>query len=172
MSAFKNTGHLLRFAGLFVIAFFIFLIVRHFVVPKSFGEYGHYRGNAIKDDAARPSYYAGHEACEGCHSDVADKKSHGKHVHVNCEACHGPQLAHASADDPSKHKPVLPDTTVLCKQCHAASAAKPKNFPQVGDDHMPGMACKECHDPHSPAMDQAPAGKTVTTSKAPQGGKK
>jgi hypothetical protein len=36
-----------RFAGLFVLAFLLFLVVRHFVVPPSFGQYGHYRGAAI-----------------------------------------------------------------------------------------------------------------------------
>jgi hypothetical protein len=61
---------------------------------------------------------------------------------------------------------------VLCKQCHQASAAKPKNFPQVGDDHMPGIACKDCHIPHSPAMDQAPEAKAPQTTKASLGGKK
>ena len=51
MGVFKDTGHLFRFAGLFVLAFLVFLVVRHFVVPKSFGEYGHYRGAAIGEIA-------------------------------------------------------------------------------------------------------------------------
>ena len=50
MSAFKDVGHLFRFAGLFVLAFIIFLVVRAYVVPRSFGQYGHYRGAAIGDD--------------------------------------------------------------------------------------------------------------------------
>ena len=44
---FKDAGHLFRFAGLFVLAFLVFLVVRHYVVPKSFGQYGHYRGAAM-----------------------------------------------------------------------------------------------------------------------------
>jgi len=184
MSKFKDAGHLFRFAGLFVLLFVVFLVVRHFVVPKSFGKYGHYRADAIGEIAAHPAKYAGHETCEACHSDVLDKKSKGKHAHVNCEACHGalvkvlpapppptpnvyermvalvikpmpqdpPVLRHA--DDPSSVVPELPDTTVLCARCHTASAAKPKGFPQVVPaDHSSGMACKTCHDPHSPAMD-------------------
>ena len=184
MSKFKDAGHLFRFAGLFVLLFVVFLVVRHFVVPKSFGKYGHYRADAIGEIAAHPAKYAGHETCEACHSDVLDKKSKGKHAHVNCEACHGalvkvlpapppptpnvyermvalvikpmpqdpPVLRHA--DDPSSVVPELPDTTVLCARCHTASAAKPKGFPQVVPaDHSHGMACKTCHDPHSPAMD-------------------
>ena len=51
MSVFKDAGHLFRFAGLFVLAFLVFLVVRHYVVPKSFGQYGHYRGAAIGEIA-------------------------------------------------------------------------------------------------------------------------
>ena len=151
MSSFKEAKHLFHFAGLFVLAFLVFLVVRHYVVPKSFGQYGHYRGAAIGDVAAHPVKFAGHETCEGCHTDVLDVKSKGKHAHVNCEACHGALGNHA--DDPSI-KPVLPDTTLLCARCHAASAAKPKGFPQVVPaDHSGGVPCQTCHNPHSPAMD-------------------
>ncbi len=122
----KDTGHLFRFALLFVIAFVVFLIIRHFVVPKSFGEYGHYRGAAITEIAARPVHFAGHETCEACHIDVLDMKKTGKHAGVNCEACHGPLADHAN--DPSI-VPAKPDTAVLCARCHTASAAKPKGFP-------------------------------------------
>ena len=133
MSVFKDAGHLFRFAGLFVLAFLVFLVVRHFVVPPTFGQYGHYRGAAIGEIAAHPIRFAGHDTCE---------------------ACHGAQAKHAGADDPSTAKPVLPDTTVRCAQCHTASAAKPKGFPQVVPaDHSTGLPCDTCHKPHSPAMD-------------------
>jgi uncharacterized CHY-type Zn-finger protein len=151
MSSFKESKHLFHFAGLFVLLFVVFLVVRHFVVPKSFGEYGHYRGAAIGEIASLPVKFAGHQTCEGCHTDILDVKSKGKHAHVNCEACHGALANHA--DDPSI-KPVLPDTAVLCARCHTASAAKPKGFPQVVPaDHSGGVACQTCHNPHSPAMD-------------------
>lgn len=152
MNVFKDAGHLLRFAGLFVLAFLLFLLIRGFVVPRSFGQYGHYRGNAITDVAAKPVKYAGHEACESCHTDVLDVKKAGKHAHVNCEACHGPLAKHA--DDPTGVTPVKPDTAVLCARCHTATAAKPKGFPQVDPvDHSSGVPCETCHKPHSPAID-------------------
>ena len=93
MNRFKDIEHLLRFAALFVIAFVAFLVIRHFVVPKSFGEYGHYRGAAIAEIAAKPIKFVGHQSygsCEPCHSDILDAKKAGKHAGVNCEACHGP----------------------------------------------------------------------------------
>ena len=152
MSVFKDAGHLFRFAGLFVLAFLVFLVVRGYVVPKSFGQYGHYRGAAIGEIANHPVKYAGHESCETCHADVLDLKKAGKHAQVNCEACHGPLAKHA--DDPASVTPVLPDTAILCARCHTASAAKPKGFPQVvPEDHSTGLPCETCHKPHSPGME-------------------
>jgi uncharacterized CHY-type Zn-finger protein len=153
MSGLKDAGHLFRFAGLFVVAFLVFLVVRGYVVPKTFGQYGHYRGAAIGDIAKRPVKFAGHQTCEACHTDIADTKTKGSHAHVNCEACHGALAQHALADDPTSIIPVKPDTLVLCARCHTASAAKPKGFPQVDpSDHMGGAPCQTCHNPHSPAM--------------------
>lgn len=171
MNLFKDAGHLLRFAGLFVIAFLVFWVVRGYVVPKSFGEYGHYRGAAITEIAALPMHYAGHQACEQCHTDVAATHAKGMHAHVNCEACHGPLAAHAS--DPSAVTPKLPDTAVLCARCHTASAAKPKNFPQVNPaEHSGGMPCQTCHNPHDPMPGGASASGATAAGKPAAGGAK
>lgn len=150
MNWFKDAGHLFRFAGLFALAFLLFLLIRGHIVPKSFGRYGHYRADAIAEIAARQIHYAGHDACETCHSDIADTKKSGKHVHVNCEACHGPQAKHA--DDPGSSTPSKLDTAALCVRCHAASAARPKSFPQIAADHSGGVSCETCHQPHNPAV--------------------
>ena len=151
MKYFKDSGHLFRFAGLFVIAFLVFWAIRGYVIPRTFGQYGHYRAAAITEISQRPLHYAGHDACETCHTDIADTKKAGKHAHVNCEACHGPQAKHA--DDPGTVTPAKLDTAVLCVRCHAASAARPKNFPQVNAaDHSNGLPCETCHQPHSPAI--------------------
>jgi hypothetical protein len=147
----KDAEHLLRLADVFAGGLVLFLVLRAFYIPKSFGQYGHYRGNAIKEVAARPISFAGHQACEDCHADVAQSKHAGKHAGVNCEACHGPLAAHA--DDPAGVTPQLPDTLVLCPRCHEANLAKPKAFPQVDTkDHMGDVPCKSCHQPHNPAL--------------------
>jgi len=164
MSGLKDAGHLFRFVGLFVIAFLVFWVIRGYVVPKSFGKYGHYRAAALGDIAAHPAKFAGHQTCESCHSDIADAKAKGAHAHVNCEACHGALANHAN--DPASVTPVLPDTAVLCLRCHTASAAKPKGFPQiVAADHYPAP-CQSCHNPHRPAM-----GSDSGTGKAAGGAK-
>ena len=151
MNVFKDAGHLFRLAAVFVAGLLIFLVIRGFLVPKSFGQFGHYRANAVTEIAARPIKFAGHESCEGCHADVLDNKKNGKHVGVNCEACHGPQAQHA--DDPTSVKPAKLDTAVLCARCHEANAAKPRNFPQVDTaEHSTGLPCDTCHQPHSPVI--------------------
>jgi hypothetical protein len=151
MNALKDAGHLFRLAAVFLIGILAFLGIRGFLVPRSFGQYGHYRGDALADLAARPINYAGHQACETCHSDVLDKKKDGRHAHVNCEACHGPLAKHA--DDPASVQPPKLDTAVLCVRCHEANAAKPRSFPQVASaDHSSGLPSDTCHQPHSPAI--------------------
>lgn len=156
MNTFKDAGHLFRLAAVFAAGALLFLVIRGFLVPKSFGEYGHYRGAALAEIAARPVNFAGHQTCEGCHTDVADKKKDGKHAHVNCEACHGPLARHA--DDPASVAPAKLDTSLLCPRCHEANAARPRGFPQVASaDHSTGLPCDTCHQPHSPAISAAGA---------------
>src|SRR5579871_4275972 len=112
MNRSSDTAHLVRVVVVFLTGLVLFLCIRAWFVPKSFGQYGHYRANSMAEIAALPVVHAGHEACETCHSDVLEKKKAGKHVGVNCEACHGPQGKHA--EDPGSMKPVLPDSSVLC----------------------------------------------------------
>jgi uncharacterized CHY-type Zn-finger protein len=151
MQPFKDSGHLFRLAGVFIAGILLFLVIRGFLVPQSFGQYGHYRGDAVGEMAARPVHFAGHQTCEACHTDIVEKKKDGKHAHVNCEACHGPLVKHG--DDPASVKPDKLDTAVLCVRCHEANAAKPKGFPQVTSaDHSTGLACDTCHQPHNPAI--------------------
>lgn len=130
---FKDTEHLIRLAVVIIILLAVFVLLRAAVVPESFGQYGHYRGDAIAEIAGRTPAFAGHDVCEGCHTDVVDQL--GRHANVACEACHGAQGKHAH--DPASVKPQLPDTAVICARCHEANSAKPKAFPQVVTaDHL------------------------------------
>jgi Cytochrome c554 and c-prime len=150
MSRFKDAEHLLRVAAVFVVGVVLFFLMRAILVPRSFGQYGHYRGNSIAEIAAQPVAFAGHQSCEACHADVAGVKNAGKHAGVNCEACHGALAQHA--DDPSLQPPKL-DTAVLCARCHGVNGARPKDFPQiVAEEHSAGLSCETCHQPHSPAI--------------------
>lgn len=155
MRSFRDTGHLFRFAGIFVVGTLVFLGIRGWLVPSSFGRYGHYRGAAISEIAANPIHFAGRQACETCHVDIAGQEKQGKHATVSCEACHGALAKHA--DDPSI-QPAKLDTAQLCVRCHEASAARPKTFPQVvAATHSNGLPCETCHQPHNPAMESGGA---------------
>jgi predicted CXXCH cytochrome family protein len=148
--AWKDAGHLVRLVSLLAVGVGIFLAVRAAVVPKGFGQYGHFRPGALEDNRNRPLRHAGHAACELCHPDIAETKGKGKHVTVNCEACHGPQQTHV--DDPAKD-PGKPDVRALCVRCHEKNAGRPVKFPQVvSKQHYDGGLCKDCHQPHSPGM--------------------
>jgi len=152
---FKDIEHLIRLVVVIIVLLAIFVVLRVAVVPRSFGQYGHYRGAAIAETAARPIAFAGHDACEVCHTDVVDQKKQGKHVVVACEACHGALAKHA--DDPASVTPPKLDTAVVCARCHEANSAKPKGFPQVVTaDHSGGIACDTCHQPHRPKIEAAP----------------
>jgi uncharacterized CHY-type Zn-finger protein len=152
MKPFHDSGHLFRLGSVFLAGILVFVVLRGFLVPRSFGQYGHFRGDAIQEIAAKPVVYAGHEACETCHADVLDVKAKGKHVRVACESCHGPLATHA--DDPGSVQPEKLDTAVLCVRCHEANSAKPKWFPQVNSaEHSNGLPCDTCHQPHGPVIE-------------------
>jgi len=152
MSKYKDSAHLIRLAGVFVLGAVAFVALRAAVIPKSFGRYGPYRGDALGEIRARPLNYAGHETCQGCHPEVLEIKSKGVHTRVNCESCHGPLARHA--EDPGSVIPVKPDVAKLCVRCHAENIAKPSGFPQVdAKEHAQGQLCTTCHQPHSPGFD-------------------
>jgi hypothetical protein len=158
MASLKNAGHLLRMAAVFAAGIVLFLIVRSIFVPKTFGQYGHYRGAALAEIAAKPIMFAGHSTCESCHADISEVKSKGVHAHVACESCHGPLGKHA--DDPSALQPPKMDVGVLCVRCHEANPAKPRPFPQVvSAEHSGGVVCDTCHQPHSPRIAAAEGAK-------------
>ena len=143
-------------AAVFAVGIVLFLVLRGVFVPRTFGQYGHYRAAAIAEIASRPVMFAGHQACESCHTDVLEVKSKGVHAHVACEYCHGPLAKHA--DDPTALQPPHIDVAVLCVRCHEANIAKPKSFPQVvSADHSGGVVCDTCHKPHSPKIDSGVA---------------
>ena len=153
MNRLRDSAHLIRLAAVFLLGAMVFVAVRAAVIPKSFGHYGFYRGDALQKITSRPVVFAGHETCEGCHPDVLEVKSKGVHAHVNCESCHGPQAKHAA--DPGSLKPPRPEVARLCVHCHSENIAKPSGFPQVDPkEHAQGQACNTCHQPHSPAFDR------------------
>jgi hypothetical protein len=128
---------------------------RRLLVPKTFGERGHYRAAAVDSIVAQEIGYAGHVACETCHLDIADKKGQSYHRGVACEVCHGPQAAHVLA--PLDHKPPAPRERAYCPLCHGYNPSRPTGFPQIDPVlHNPVRPCISCHDPHDPTPPHPP----------------
>jgi hypothetical protein len=147
----RDSAHLIRPALVLLAGLGVFLAIRAAVVPKSFGRYGHYRAAALDLIRSRPISYAGQDICVMCHDDEAKARAAGRHGHVACETCHGPQAQHAN--DPGSIKPPLPDVANLCRRCHEKDAAKPASFPQVATaEHSGGALCNTCHQPHNPHL--------------------
>jgi hypothetical protein len=153
------------------IAFFI--SIRYVLLPKSFGELGHYRKDALNEIGALPIKYTGAESCKKCHEDKINTKSLGFHKGLECELCHGPAYNHVTYADTIGGKPLvdslkLPKTAdrAFCSVCHMINKAriKMKNdtinqsvIHQIDikkhnllDDNKKELACIECHNPHDP----------------------
>lgn len=139
-----------RLALAFATFIFLFLLLRYFLVPQTFGQYGHYRGASLIDNAKPEIHYAGQQACFKCHQDIQDKKSQDVHSDVRCETCHGPGEGHVLS---SKAGDILrPSGREFCGSCHALNAGRQKNTINQVDlnKHNVGKNCIDCHNPHQP----------------------
>ena len=145
----RDAEHLFRLAGVFAALLVVFLVARAILIPTSFGVYGHYRAAALEEVRARGITFAGRTACLDCHEEIDTLKKTGKHAALGCEACHGPQQAHAI--DAGSVVPQKPDAKTLCLVCHMENLAKPKGFPQIDPkEHAGDDSCVTCHNPHHP----------------------
>ncbi len=139
-----------RLLIVFLIFISLFFIARHFLVPKSFGKYGHYNPEAIKNNESREAKYIDAKECESCHTDIDTLKMSGSHKFINCQTCHGPGYLHAQ--DPSANVLKKPTDRAFCGKCHSLNAAKPKNIIKQQDlsKHNTDSKCVDCHNPHQP----------------------
>jgi hypothetical protein len=141
---------LTRLALAFAVFISLFLLLRHFLVPDTFGEYGHYRGASLIDNAMPEIHYAGQNACFECHQDIEDLKAKDVHSGIHCETCHGPGQAHVVSGDAADI--LKPTGREFCTRCHAINAARQNNAVFQIDPlkHNTGKNCTECHNPHQP----------------------
>ena len=131
----------------------LFLVVRHYLIPKTFGDKGHFRAAAIGENAALPMKFAGKDACKECHDDIIAEKTASPHASIPCQTCHGPCLKHVDA--PETNKPMKPQGREFCGKCHSMNAGRTKqNITQINvKEHNTDQVCTECHNPHNPWKD-------------------
>ena len=134
----------------FAIFIGIMLVLKYLLTPESWREYGAYRGNALKEIAARDAKYVQVETCAMCHDSIAEVKTQGVHISIQCETCHGPGYKHA--DDPENNDLEIHQDRQFCLRCHTKNAASPQNIIKQIDavEHYEGEECITCHNPHQP----------------------
>jgi hypothetical protein len=139
-----------RLIPLFAVFIGLFLLARYFLVPETFGEYGHYRGASLGENAALELHFAGKEMCSMCHDDIASDLQGDQHRFLSCEVCHGPGMDHANS--PEEHQLARPGERGHCGKCHFVHPAKNKEIIlQVEpEEHYPENECITCHNPHKP----------------------
>lgn len=146
-----EAAHLIRLAAVLVAALLVFAFVRAEVVPASFGQYGHYRGDSLAENRNKKIAYAGRAACATCHEEVLTVLTKTRHAAIGCETCHGPRAHHT--EDPTITKGALPVASKLCVHCHEANPARPQAFRQVNSkEHSGGESCNTCHQAHAPKV--------------------
>lgn len=149
MRVFRLPPQVARLVVLTLLIVGSYVVARQIFVPKSFGQFGHYRGAALQEIASREPRYAGQKSCNECHSDVVLKLAKYEHKTVSCESCHGISKAHGA--DPDHNDPMKLDDT-LCLRCHTREVARPAFLKQIElSKHYSGKGkCVECHLPHQP----------------------
>jgi len=141
--------HIKRLIVLFVILITSFLVARHFLIPESFGQFGHYRGLALDEVKAQEAKYLGDAVCADCHEDIMDLKLSDLHAKISCETCHGPGWKHIEEPEPGQFN--IPEGRDFCGSCHSINPARPDFIKQVNlREHNPEANCNECHNPHAP----------------------
>lgn len=139
-----------RLVPLFIIFVGLFLLARYLLIPESFGEYGHYRGNSLIDNAAHEPRYAGSKICADCHEEISLGKASDLHAEISCESCHGACQSHVN--DYENVRVDKPSGREFCALCHAINPARKKNTVTQIDpaEHNIDHDCIECHNPHLP----------------------
>lgn len=149
--------HLLRALLLLLGALLLFFVVRTFLTPHSFGQYGHFRGDNLKEQAAIALVHGSPSSCGECHQDQVGIVSKGPHIKIPCQDCHGPLGKHVT-EEGIQPMPIT-KSFALCARCHQKLEARPKTFPQINlQEHVLSKGknleseeiCSSCHRPHNP----------------------
>ena len=142
-------SQLKRLIPLFILFIGLFLLVRHLLIPESFGQYGHYRGNALLDNASLAMTYADPEDCHACHSDMLETLENEMHAGLSCLICHGPGGEHV--EDPQLGNIRKESGREFCGRCHDIHPAKSTDVifqVDIQNHHPEKSDCIECHNPH------------------------
>jgi len=149
----------LRILTIYATGLIIFLIIKSLAIPPTFGEFGWYRGESVKEITNLSQKFADTSQCFDCHVEEYALWSVGKHKKVECESCHGALKAHVLNPEYKLYlsqeylsPKAYPSIQAFCLSCHSKSKSKPESFPQITIAHEKTVYwdCLECHNPHNP----------------------
>ncbi len=133
----------------------VFALVRSFLIPESFGTYGHYRGANLAEQMEMPLVHMESAFCMDCHQEQHTDWRSGNHRTVNCEVCHG----HWEIHNGNLKTMTAVKGNDACLLCHQALTGRPASLSQVkslalhlAEKEKSGtdaQTCVECHDPHT-----------------------
>jgi hypothetical protein len=136
-----------RLALLTVVIVVAYFTARSVLTPRSFGQFGWYRADAIEELRQKEPVFAGRLACNECHKEAVQKLAKAEHKDVSCESCHGVSQGHV--ENPDVRLPKLTDAH--CVRCHERAPARPAWLKQMDPaKHYNAQRCAECHVPHQP----------------------
>ncbi|MFZ3371466.1 MAG: hypothetical protein WA131_00335 [Desulfitobacteriaceae bacterium] len=141
-----------RASVLIILIVISFIVAKQFAKPKSFGEFGFYRGDNVAEWIAMDQNYAppGNKTCSKCHDKIVQLISQGEHSKLDCQSCHGSLMAHVLK--PNVPIPKVLGNAELCGTCHREIVGRTKEqiaTVKVGE-HSGGLDCVRCHDSHQP----------------------
>jgi cytochrome c553 len=152
--------HIVRLLGLVAIVAIVAFSAKHFLIPDSFYQYGHYRGNAVAEIASKVPKLQGSASCQSCHKEIYAEWTAGIHRRATrnnaiqgvvykygpgCEVCHtGPAGNHPSRDPmPLSIEDRVTTITHLEHKVHPANVPGRKLLLDPKD--MRGL-CLNCHE--------------------------
>ena len=139
-----------RIILLFIFFISVFLLVRSLLIPDTFGQYGHYRGDSLIENASLEKTYADVEDCKACHDDVAQNIQNDMHAGLSCLICHGPGNEHV--EDPQVGNIAKESGREFCGKCHHVHPSRPADVilqVDIHTHHTEKSDCIECHNPHT-----------------------
>ncbi|UCG28195.1 MAG: hypothetical protein JSV24_02215, partial [Bacteroidales bacterium] len=136
-----------RLSFFLVIFIAIFLLTRHLLTPDTFGEFGHYRGASLQENASLELLYAGQESCNECHQEIMEMKEQDLHSDVTCESCHDSGYKHVQS--PDSFRIYIPRGRKFCGICHSLNTARSTEaiFQVDLNEHNIDKDCIDCHNP-------------------------
>ncbi len=136
-------------------------LFKNLLTPDSFGVYGYYRADAIKEAVEVPIRHGTNDSCFKCHAFEAKIHKAGLHKTISCEFCHGTYADHVTDGKKTGTLPVKTgdQITSLCLRCHNTEikARSEKVIKTVAiPDHLRDQHvklthnCSQCHNVHAP----------------------